>query len=75
MSELFKTVDEAADILSVSREYLSERLNEGKIPFTIINAEQYICLEDLKRYKEIADKFRQRGLDELVAEAQSLDLY
>ena len=68
------TTQEAANLLNVSRPFLIKLLEEGKIPFHKIGTHRRIRFIDLLRFKEQSDKISQKALDELVEQAQELDM-
>jgi excisionase family DNA binding protein len=68
------TTQEAAILLNVSRSFLIKLLEEGKIPFHKTSAHRQIRFSDLLKFKEQSNKISQKALDELIDQAQELDM-
>lgn len=68
------TTQQAADVLNVSRPYLVGLLEQEKIPHHKVGTHRRVLFEDLTRYKKSVDGKRRRVLDDMVGEAEDLDL-
>jgi excisionase family DNA binding protein len=68
------TAQQAADLLNVSRPFLVGLLKSGKIPYRKIGAHHRILFKDLMAFKLLHEAERKKILDELVAEAQELNM-
>ena len=68
------TSQEAANLLNVSRPFLIKLLDEGKIPYHKVGTHRRIRFIDLLHFKVQADKISQKALDELVQQAQELEM-
>ena len=72
--ELYVTTQEAAMFLNVSRPYLVKMLDDGKIPHHKVGTHRRIRFEDVVAYKEQRKKTAHSALQELVDQAQELDM-
>ena len=69
------TTFEAADMLNVSRTFLIELLEKGKIPFRKVGTHRRIRTDHVMAYKDEIDRKRDARLDELTRESERLELY
>lgn len=65
---------QAAEILNVSRPYVIKLLDAGDIAFRMVGSHRRIRLDDLLVYKQARDVASDRAMDELVAQAQELEM-
>ncbi len=68
------TTQQAADMLNVSRPFLIEQLEQGKIPFRKVGSHRRVLFQDLMTYKRDIDTKRLKTLEELSALDQELGL-
>jgi len=68
------TTQQAADLLNVSRPYLINLIDQGKISCRKIGTHRRIYAKDILDFKEKDDFQRSSALDELVREAQELNI-
>jgi len=68
------TTQQAANLLGVSRPYIIKLLDEKLLPHTKVNRHRRIVLKDLLDYKRKIHTDRQKVLEELAAEGQSLGI-
>jgi excisionase family DNA binding protein len=72
--ELYVSTQEAAMFLNVSRPYLIKILDEGKIPYHKVGTHRRIKFEDVVAYRDQRKKASHAALQELVDQAQELDM-
>jgi excisionase family DNA binding protein len=68
------TTQEAAEILNVSRPYLIQLLEEGKLPYRKVGTHRRVRFQDLMDFRKRHDEEQSRLLDELAAQAQALNM-
>lgn len=66
------TTQQAADFLNVSRPYFVKLLKENKIPYTMVGTRRRVLFQNLITYKMQDIARRNKILDEMTAESQSL---
>ena len=69
------TTQQAADLLNVSRQYLVRLLDDGRIPFTKTGKHRRVRIEDVLAFKELRDRDRKAGLDELTRMSEEFGGY
>lgn len=68
------TTQEAANILNVSRPHLIKLLEDGQIEHVKVGTHRRIRLQDLMEYKRRRDEESRAAMQELVDQAQDLDM-
>lgn len=68
------STQEAANLLNVSRPFLIKLLENNKIPFHKVGTHRRIRFIDLLKFKAHSDHVSKQALDELVKQAQELDM-
>lgn len=68
------TTQQAADLLHVSRPFLVDQMEQGRIPFRKVGSHRRVRLADVLRYKREIDANRLQALEELSALDQELGL-
>lgn len=68
------TTRQAADFLNVSRPHIIKLLEQKKIPYHKVGTHRRIKFIDLESFKRDHDVIRRQALDDLVAEAENLEM-
>ena len=68
------STQETAELLNVSRPYIVDLLEQGKIPFRKVGSHRRILVNDVFDYKQRIDEARFKALDDLAAQAQDLGI-
>jgi excisionase family DNA binding protein len=68
------TMSQAADFLQVSESFVTQLLDQEKVPFRKVGTHRHILFKDLTVYKNAVDTQRTEVLDELSRQAQGLKL-
>lgn len=68
------TTQQAADLLNVSRPFLIEQLEQGKIPYRKVGTHRRVMFADLMDYKQTMNQNRMKALEELSGIDQELGL-
>jgi len=68
------TTQEAADMLNVSRPFLVNLLEAGRIPYQRLGSHRRVRFQDLMTFKTVADLGREEAMRLLTEEAQDMNL-
>jgi excisionase family DNA binding protein len=68
------TTQQAADLVNVSRPFLVKLLESGELAHRMVGKHRRVLLQDVMKYKENIDRARNETLNELVAQAQELNM-
>jgi len=69
------TTTQAADMLQVSRPFLTELLKSNEIPFHTVGTHRRVKLEDVVRYAHAREAQREQALGAMIQEADEAGLY
>ena len=69
------TIDEAAELLNVSRAHLLDQIASGAIPSHRIGTQLSLTLADVLAYRELIDAHAGQALDAMSIEAEDAGLY
>jgi excisionase family DNA binding protein len=68
------TTQEAADYLNVSRPYLIQLLESGKIKYHKTGTHRRVKFVELEEYRRKTEAARQKAMEELALQAQELGM-
>lgn len=68
------TIEQAADLLNVSRPFLLDLSDKNEIPHRKVGRHRRILFEELMNYKKKVEESQKAALEELTAQAEELDL-
>ena len=68
------TTFQAADVLKVSRPYVIKLIDDGELSHRMVGTHRRIPVDAVLAYKQRADKASDAAMDELVRQAQDLDM-
>jgi excisionase family DNA binding protein len=68
------TTQQSADLLNVSRPFLVKLLESGELAHRMVGKHRRVLLQDVMKYKENINRARNENLNELVAQAQELNM-
>jgi excisionase family DNA binding protein len=68
------STQEAADLLNVSRPFLVQLLEAGRIPYQRLGSHRRVRIDDLMSFKASSDANREDALRQLTEQAQELKL-
>ena len=68
------TTIEAAQLLNVSRPFLTKLLKEGEIKHSMVGSHRRVSYEDLMEYKNRMQLTQEKAMQELADQAQELKL-
>lgn len=68
------TTQEVASLLNVSRPHVVKLLEEGAIPHHKVGVKRRVLFKDVMQYKEAQQQQSHALLDQLVADAQDMDM-
>jgi excisionase family DNA binding protein len=68
------STQEAANLLNVSRPFLVQLLEKGKIPFHKVGSHRRVYFKDLQAFKTQVDSTSNQALKDLSEQAQKLDM-
>ena len=74
-TDVVLTVQEAIDILNVSKSYFAILLETNKIPYNIVGNRRKVLFNDLVEFKKNVNAARTETLGKLVEESQKLGMY
>lgn len=69
------TIEETAEILNVSKDYVNKLLQQGNIPYTTVGTTKQINYRNVLKYQQVRNSQRRKSLDELANFMQQEGFY
>lgn len=69
------TIEETAEILNVSKDYVNKLLQQGNIPYTTVGTTKQINYRNVSEYQQVRNSQRRKSLDELANFMQQEGFY
>lgn len=69
------TIEETAEILNVSKDYVNKLLQQGNIPYTTVGTTKQINYRNVLEYQQVRNSQRRKSLDELANFMQQEGFY
>lgn len=69
------TIEETANVLNVSKDYIHKLLEQGDLDYTIVGTTKQLNCKDVLKYKQVRNSQRRKSLDKLANFMQQEGFY